>query len=57
MSYDNLGYPDGIYQYIFKMCFLHPINISAGFYYGNPIGGAMGLALFGTSLSIIGDIQ
>jgi len=33
------------------MCFLHPINISAGFYYGNPIGGAMGLALFGTSLN------
>jgi len=51
MSDDNLGYPDGIYQYIFKMCFLHPINISAGFYYGNPIGGAMGLALFGTSLN------
>jgi hypothetical protein len=51
MSNDDLGYPDGIYQYIFKMCFLHPINICAGFYYGNPIGGAMGLALFGTSLN------
>lgn len=46
-----LGYPDGIYQYIFKMCFLHPINICAGFYYGNYIGGAMGVALFGTSLN------
>jgi hypothetical protein len=46
-----LGYPDGIYQYIFKMCFLHPINIYAGFYYGNFIGGAMGLALFGSSLN------
>jgi len=48
---DELGYPDGLYQYIYKMCFLHPINICAGFYYGNPIGGAMGLALFGTSLN------
>jgi hypothetical protein len=46
-----LGFPDGIYQYIFKMCFLHPINICAGFYYGNYIGGAMGVALFGTSLN------
>ena len=46
-----LGYPDGIYQYIFKMCFLHPINIYAGFYYGNFIGGAMGVALFGSSLN------
>ena len=46
-----LSYPDGIYQYIFKMCFLHPINICAGFYYGNYIGGAMGVALFGTSLN------
>ena len=48
---DELGYPDGLYQYIYKMCFLHPINICAGFYYGNPIGGAMGVALFGTSLN------
>ena len=48
---DELGYPDGLYQYIYKMCFLHPINIFAGFYYGNPIGGAMGVALFVTSLN------
>lgn len=47
----ELGYPDGIYQYIFNICFLHPINICAGFYYANPIGGTMGLALFGTSLN------
>ena len=30
---------------------MHPINIYAGFYYGNFIGGAMGVALFGTSLN------
>jgi len=47
----ELGYPDGIYQYFFNICFLHPINICAGFYYKNPIGGTMGLALFGTSLN------
>ncbi len=48
---DDLAYPDGIYQYILKMCFFHPINIIAGFYYGNPIGGTMGLVLCMTSIN------
>ena len=48
---DELAYPDGLYQYIYNMCFLHPINICAGFYYGNTIGAIMGLTLFGTSVN------
>ena len=39
---NNLSYPDGLYQYILKMCAFHPVNIVAGFYYGNKIGGTMG---------------
>lgn len=48
---DELAYPDGIYQYILKMCALHPINIIAGFYYGNPIGSTMGVLLCMTSIN------
>jgi hypothetical protein len=48
---DELGYPDGLYQYILNMCFFHPINIIAGFYYGNPVGGTMGIALFLSSVN------
>lgn len=50
-SNDELAYPDGIYQYILNMCFFHPINIIAGFYYGNPIGDTMGLLLCMTSIN------
>jgi len=50
-SSDELAYPDGIYQYILKMCAIHPINITAGFYYGNPIGGTMGVLLLMTSVN------
>lgn len=50
-SSDELAYPDGIYQYILKMCALHPINIIAGFYYGNPIGSTMGVLLCMTSIN------
>lgn len=48
----ELGYPDGIYQYIFNTAlFLHPTHIHAGFYYGMNTCGLMGLALYTTSLN------
>ena len=51
LSHKELAYPDGIYQYILKMCCFHPINIFAGFYYGNPLGGTMGVLLLMTSVN------
>ena len=48
---NELAYPDGIYQYIYKMCFLHSINIFGGFYYGHKIGGTMGVFLCATSIN------
>ena len=48
---DELGYPDGIYQYVYRMCFLHSINISASIYYGHRTGGIMGIMLFGSSIN------
>ena len=50
-SKDELSYPDGLYQKILKMCALHPINIIAGFYYGNKIGGTMGILLMASSIN------
>jgi hypothetical protein len=49
---DYLGYPDGIYQYIFNTAlFVHPTHIHTGFYYGMNKCGVMGLALYTTSLN------
>ncbi len=49
---DYLGYPDGIYQYIFNTAlFVHPTHIHTGFYYGMNKCGVMGLALYATSLN------
>jgi hypothetical protein len=49
---DNLGYPDGIYQWIFKTAFIvHPTHIYTGFHYGMNSCGIMGLALYTTSLN------
>lgn len=48
---DDLAYPDGVYQNILYMCGFHPINIFAGFYYGNYVGGTMGIALLATSIN------
>ena len=48
----RLGYPDGIYQYIFNTAFfVHPTHIYTGFYYGMTKCGIMGLALYTTSLN------
>ena len=46
-----LAFPDGIYQWIFKICFLHPIHIVLGFYYEMYLCGLMGIILFGSSLN------
>ena len=48
---DELSYPDGLYQKILKMCAFHPINIIAGFYYGNKMGGMMGILLMASSIN------
>ena len=45
----DLAYPDGVYQYIFYTCFLHPIGISAAFYYGNTTAGILSIILSSTS--------
>jgi len=48
----ELGYPPGIYPSIFYTAlFLHPIHISAGFYYEMNACALMGVALFATSLN------
>ena len=48
----ELGYPSGLYQYIFYTAlFLHPTHIYAGFYYEMNEGGLMGVALYATSLN------
>ena len=33
----ELGYPDGIYQKVFKICCIHPIGVLAGVYYSSSI--------------------
>ena len=46
-----LTYPNGIYQMIYKVCFLHPMHILSAFYYDMPLSGVLGLILFVTSLN------
>ena len=46
-----LAFPDGIYQWIFTISFLHPIHIILGFYYEMYLCGTMGIILFGTSVN------
>ncbi len=49
---DNLCYPDGVYQWIFRTTIvLHPTNIFTAFYYRMNICGIMGVALYMTSLN------
>jgi hypothetical protein len=48
----QLGYPHGIYQYIYNLALvLHPSHIFSAFHYGRPECGLMGLALYATSLN------
>ena len=34
---EELGYPDGIYQKVFKICYIHPIGVLAGVYYSSSV--------------------
>ena len=45
VAFYELAFPDGLYQYVYNMCYLHSINIYAAMYYGNTIGGTMGILL------------
>ena len=48
---DELGYPDGIYQKLFKVCYIHPIGIFAGIYYGSPLATILSIMLSLTSIN------
>jgi hypothetical protein len=45
----ELTYPDGLYQYVYKVCFFHPVHIFAAFYYEMYFSGLLGIILFMTS--------
>lgn len=47
----QLTYPEGVYNWIFIVCFLHPIHIGLAFRYNMYLCGTMGIILFGTSLN------
>lgn len=52
MAANKLGYPDGIYQYIFYTALLvHPIHIACAFYCQIYHCACMGIALYITSLN------
>ena len=47
-----LGYPDGIYQYIYNTALIvHPTHIFNAFHYRMPECGILGLTLYGASLN------
>ena len=48
---DELGYPDGLYQKLFKVCYIHPIGIFAGIYYGSPLATILSIMLSLTSIN------
>jgi hypothetical protein len=48
---DKLAYPDGVYQYIYKVCYFHSINIFTAFYYGQKFCGLLGMLLCFTSFN------
>ena len=47
----DLGYPDGLYQTVFKVCYIHPIGIAAGLYYGSPLATILSIMLSLTSFN------
>ena len=47
----DLGYPDGLYQNVFKVCFIHPFCIFAGAYYNSPIATILATMLSMTSFN------
>jgi hypothetical protein len=48
---EELAYPNGIYQYIYKVCYFHSLNIFTAFYYGQKICGLLGIILCFTSFN------
>jgi len=48
---DLLAYPEGIYNWIYNVCFVHIIYIVLAFYYELYLCGFIGIALFTTSLN------
>jgi len=49
---DELGYPDGIYQKVLKICFIHPFCILAGLYFqSSPIATILATMLSLTSIN------
>jgi hypothetical protein len=48
---DVLCYPEGIYNWVFNICFIHLIHISLAFYNGLYMCGIMGIVLFSTSIN------
>ena len=51
LTLSELMYPDGIYQLIYSICFLHPLHIILAFYYEMYLSCWMGVTLFITSLN------
>jgi hypothetical protein len=47
----ELTYPDGVYQWIYGICFIHPIHITCAFYYEMNLSGWLGIILFLTSIN------
>jgi len=47
----ELTYPEGIYHYIYRVCFFHWMHILSAFYYEMYLSGWMGITLFVTSLN------
>lgn len=48
---DELGYPDGIYQNVLRICCIHPLCILAGLYYGSPLATILATMLSLTSIN------
>ncbi len=47
----KLAFPDGIYQWVYTICFIHPIHITMGIYCEMYLCALMSLFLFGTSIN------
>lgn len=47
----ELAFPDGMYQWVHTICYIHPIHIILGLYYEMYLCAFMGVALFCTSFN------
>ena len=48
---DELGYPDGLYQNVLRICCIHPLCILAGLYYGSTLATILATMLSLTSIN------